>query len=147
MEQLLRDGVGPCGLGGGCGAVGSGDEGPAALRAGWRCAAGAKAGLIVLTLAGARCFGLRDVGAEGVQGVVGDEAAPDEGPEGVDGFAGVARAKGFVEVGEEGGSGAGEGFEDGLFAGGEGFGACCARWKKSRDAVGEVEGDAAVVFA
>ena len=88
-----------------------------------------KAGLVVLALAGARRFGLRDVGAEGVERVVGDEAAPDERPEGVDGFAGEAGADGFVEVGEKGGAGAGEGIENGFFARGEGFGARRSWWQ------------------
>jgi hypothetical protein len=147
VEQLLGDGVRPSGLRRGRCAVGSGDESPAALRAGRRSAAGAEAGLIVLALAGARRFGLRDVRAEGVERVVGDEAAPGERPEGVDGFAGVAGADGFVEIGEEGGAGTGEGFEDGLFAWGEGFGGCGAGWEQGSDAVGEIEGDAAVAFA
>ena len=79
--------------------------------------------------------------------VVGDQAAPDEGPERVDGFAGKAATDGLVKLSEEQGSAAGEGRKDGVFAGAEGFGACCAGWEQGGDAVGQVEGDAAVAFA
>ena len=54
-------------------------------------------------------FRFGDVGAQGVERVIGDEAAPDERPEGVDGLAGIAVADGFVEMGEKCGAAAGRG--------------------------------------
>ncbi len=44
------------------------------------------------------------VGAQRVQGVVGEQAAPDEVPEGFEGFAGVAAAGAVVQLLEEGGA-------------------------------------------
>ena len=49
-------------------------------------------------------FRLGDVGSQGMKRVVGDQAAPNERPEGVEGFAGVASADGLVKLGEEAGS-------------------------------------------
>ena len=60
---------------------------------------------------GARALSGRcDVGAQSVQRVVGDEAAPDQAPERIDGFAGIAAANGLMQRIEEAGAG---GFEDG----------------------------------
>ena len=68
-------------------------------------------GTPVCTRRGVRAFSGRcDVGAEGVERIVGDEAAPDEAPEGVDGLAGIAASDGLVERIEEAGAG---GFENG----------------------------------
>jgi len=50
----------------------------------------------------------------------------------------VARADGFVEIGEEGGAGTGEGFEDGLSRGAR-VRRLCAGWEQGSDAVGEIE--------
>jgi hypothetical protein len=83
-EELLRDGVAPLGLRGGgvAGFVeGSEVERPSALRGGRRGAAAS--GSLWLWTGGWACAarlaeGLFAVGAEGVEGVVGEQAAPDE---------------------------------------------------------------------
>ena len=72
--------------------------------------------IAVLFAVAALGFWTGDVGAQWMQRVVGDEAAPDEAPEGVEGFAGVAAACGFVELREEAGAGALQGCEELVFA-------------------------------
>ena len=62
-----------------------------------------------------------DVGAQGVQRVVGDEAAPDQAPERVEGFSGIASADALMQRIEEAGAGGFEDREDFFFALGEGF--------------------------
>ena len=87
-----------------------------------------------------------DVGAERVQRIVGDEAAPDQGPEGVEGFAGVASADGVVELGEEAGAAALERGEKLLFPIRHRLGV--GAWEgEERHLVREIEGYAAVAFA
>src|SRR6202021_1385283 len=112
--QLVADGAGPDG-GAAVGLEGYGVQGPTAL-CGWRSgAARAGAGLVVNAPCGfrGRTFG---VDAQGVECIVGDEAAPDEVPEGFESFAGIAAAAGFVELGEEACALGLEVLEDGLFA-------------------------------
>ena len=94
----------------------------------------------------ARAFGPRDVGAQSVQRIVGDEAAPDQAPERIDGFAGIAAADGLMQRIEEAGAG---GFEDGkklLFALGERLGER-PLLRQQRQLVGEIKSDAAIAFA
>ncbi len=119
-KKLLRDGVRPVGLVCRCvfGGKGRDVEGPAALRGGRGGAAGAEALLVVDAASGfggAARGGALGVGAQGVEGVVGDEAAPDEGPECVDCLAGVAAPECVVEGLEEAGAVALEVAEDGQF--------------------------------
>ena len=64
-------------------------EGPAALRGGWGGAAGAEAALLMDPADGAFRSSLPlAVGAEGVEGVVGEDSGPDEVPDGLEGVAG-----------------------------------------------------------
>ena len=95
---------------------------------------------------GAGAFGAGDVGAEGVERVVGDEAAPDEAPEGLDGFAGIASACGLMQRIEEAGAGGFENGEEFFFALGERFDDG-ALLREEGQLVGEEEGDAAVALA
>jgi hypothetical protein len=100
---------------------------------------------LVATLA-ADGVGFGDIGAKGVERVVGDETAPDEGPKRVNGFAGIAAAGSLMERVEEAGSG---GFEDGeelFFALGERLGDGAALGQE-RKTVGEEESYAAVALA
>ena len=78
--------------------------------------------------------------------VVGDEAAPDQGPEGVEGFAGVASADRVVKLGEEAGACPAEGGEKLLFPFRHGLG-IGAREGQQGHLVGQIECDAAVAFA
>ena len=87
-----------------------------------------------------------DVGAQGVERVVGDEAAPDQAPEGIDGFAGIAAAEGLMERIEEAGAGGFEHGEQLFFALGERVDER-ALLGEERQLVGEEEGDAAVALA
>jgi hypothetical protein len=95
---------------------------------------------------GAGAFRAGGVGAEGVERVVGDEAAPDEAPQGIDGLAWVACTGGQVERIEEACAGGLENGEEFFFA--------LSEWVDKRavlgeegEFVGEEEGDAAVAFA
>ena len=78
--------------------------------------------------------------------VVGDKAAPDQAPEGVDGFAGIAAADGLMQRIEEAGAGGFENGEKFFFAFGERL---CMRalLREQRQLVGEEERDAAIAFA
>ena len=101
---------------------------------------------VCTTARGAGAFRAGDVGAECMERIVGDEAAPDEAPEGIDGFAGIAAADGLMQRIKEAGAG---GFEDGqelLFALGEGFGNG-PLLRQQGQLVGEEEGDAAIALA
>ena len=99
--------------------VAAGYQRPAALGGSWDGAAGAEGGgslgVEVAFAVAPGGFGLGCVGTQGVEGVVGDQAAPNEGPQSVEGFAGVAAAERVVELGEEAGSGLAEGGDDLFF--------------------------------
>ena len=129
-----------------CPFVTQGQQRPAALRVGRGGAAGAKDRSGLQAARGARAFGTGDVGAQGVQRIVGDEAAPDEAPEGIDGFAGIAAADGLMQRVEEAGAGGFKHGEELFFALGERF----RDWPLLRQQgqfVGKKESDAAVAFA
>ena len=86
------------------------------------------------------------IGAECVQRIVCHEAAPDENPECIDGFAGIAAADRLMQRLEEAGSGGLEHGKDLLFAFAEGLG----EWtllREERKLVGKEECDATVAFA
>ena len=124
----------------------NGQQRPAALRGGRRGAAGAKDWPGLQAARAARAFGRGDVGAQGVERIVGDEAAPDQAPESVDRFAGIAAAHGLMQRIEEAGAGGFEHGEQLFFALGEGLDNG-PLLREQGQLVGEEERDAAVAFA
>ena len=101
---------------------------------------------LVRAARGAGVFRAQGVGAQCVERIVGDEAAPDEAPQRVDGFAGIAAADGLVQRVEEAGAGGFENGEEFFFALGEWL-AMRSLLGQQGQLVGKVEGDAAVAFA
>ena len=116
------------------------------MRVGWRGAAGAENGSGLQTARGTGAFRARDVGAQGVKRIVGDEAAPDEAPEGIDRFAGIAAADGLMEWIEEAGAGGFEDCEKLFFALGERFDDG-PLLREQGQLVGKEKCDAAIAFA
>src|ERR1700691_2578139 len=70
---------------------------PATLRIGRRGTAGTEDDACLQTPRGTGAPWSKNVGAEGVKRVIGDEAAPDEAPERIDGFARIASPDGLME--------------------------------------------------
>jgi hypothetical protein len=95
---------------------------------------------------GAGGFWAGDVCAESVERVVGDEATPDERPEGIHGFAWIAAAEGLVERIEEAGAGGFKNGEEFFFALSQGIDDGALQQEQGQ-LVGEKQSDASVAFA